>query len=318
MPQWLSKQKDHHIVVLDKNGVIYKDTITLNEKIDIVLLPSFYWFIEKKLPVKFTFQTKEYLPSIFESLTTSAKLSYLAIKKEDFYWLFAYDDQEILKALEKENIDISKVERVYFAQNVFNDMAIDLENNYSLVNIDGILTRIPSTLVSGSKKISQISKNDFNLTKGISLKRYKSFIGENFLYKLITPLVLIILLYIIDTAQIWHTNKNLLQQKNEIFSKYNLPNTTFQNRSILAQLENTYKVQKNLRNLIKTVMSAPYSPNEFITSFKINQKNSVLCIKLENPSDANIFKNYFEQKLIVGNIKSMSVHNSILTVEFNV
>ncbi len=317
MFQWLSKQKDHHVVVLDKGGIVYKDIVSLDKKIDVVLLPSFYWFVEKKLPIRFAFQAKEYLPSIFESLTTSAKLSYLAIQKEDIFWLFAYDDQDILKALEKENINISNVKKVYFAQNVFNDVAIDLDNNYSLININGILTRIPSTLAANGKKISQISKNNFNLTKGISLKRYKSFIGESFLYKLIIPIILIILLYVVDTAQLLYVNKNLLQQKNEIFSKYNLPNTTFQNKSILMQLKNTYKIQKNLRNFIETIMSAPYGTHGFITLFKINQKSSVLSIKLAKASDVNIFKNYFKQKLTIGNIKSIVVRNSILTVEFN-
>jgi len=316
MFRWLSSQKDQNIIILDKNSMIHIGTLLSDKKINVILSPSYYWFVEKKLPIKFTFQAKEYLPSIFESLVTSKNLSYLAIQKEDTFWLFAYDDEEIIQALENEGINISDIEKVYFAQNIFNDGAIDLENNYSLINIKGTITRIPSTLVSPEKQVCKIAKNEFNLTNGITLKRYKSFIDEKILYKVMMPLSLLILLYTVETAKIWYINKNLSQQKEEIFSKHNLPNTTFQNRSILDGLENIYKKQKNLREFIRVILSAPYHPNEYIELFTLDKNSATLYIKLAKISDANIFKNYFEQRLTVGKVKSMSVKSSILTVGF--
>lgn len=317
MFRWLSSQKDKNIIILDKNSIIHKDTLSSDKKINVIVSPSYYWFVEKKLPVTFAFQAKEYLPSIFSSLTTSAHLSYFAVEKEDTYWLFAYDDQEIIKALEDGGINISDIEKIYFAQNIFNgDEAIDLENNYSLVNIKGTITRIPSALVKSKKNISQILNNELKMTNGIVLKRYKSFIDEKILYKVIIPLSLLIVLYSIETVKIWHNNKNLVQQKEEIFSRYNLPNTTFQNRSILERLENIYKKQKNIRNFISIILSAPYRSNEFIKSFTLGKNSAKLHIKLAKTSDADIFKNYFEQRLTTGNVKSMRVKSSILIVEF--
>ncbi len=316
MFQWLSRQKDYNVIILDKNSILPKGTVLSEKKINVVLSPSYYWFIEKKLPIKFTFQAKEYLPSIFESLTPSGKLSYLAIPKGDTFWLFAYDDQKIIKALEDNGINISNVEKIYFAQNVFSKDAIDLENDYSLVDIKGTITRVPTALVNVQKYLSKIPKNEFVLTNGVNLKRYKSFIDEKILYKVFIPLSLLILLYAVEIVKLWHINKNLSEQKEKIFSQYNLPSTTFQNRSILERLENIYKKQKNIREFISVVLSAPYRSNEFIKLFSLDKNSATLRIKLAKISDADIFKNYFEQRLSVGNIKSMSVNSSILTVEF--
>jgi hypothetical protein len=290
MFQWAYNKKLGNIVILDKNG-IFGDIHNKN-RFEIILTPSFYWFTKKNLPIKFTFQAKEYLPSIFEELGIKDDHSYAIVKKEDGFWLFAYSDQVINEALEKYGINPSQVNKIYFAQNVLKSKKpIDLGNGWILANIDGVLSRVPSNLFREKIKVKENILKEIELKNGVELKRYTTYIDEKTVKKLILPIFLLTLLYLTQTFILHRENQKLKQQKDKIFSKYKLLSTAFQNRAVLKSLQNQNNTQDNIRRLLSVIFSMPLLNNEYIQKLDISAEKADIIIKLSDKSRAKILKN---------------------------
>ena len=316
MFQWLSKS-NNSIVILDKKGVV--GNILGDKNIDIILTPSFYWFVEKKFSVKFAFQVKEYLPSIFEEFTDTQGLSYQIVPKGDeLFWLFAYDDKAILEALMKNGIDASKISKIHFAQNSFagQNKAIDLENGFLLTDINGTISRVPNIFVKDSIKFSEFPKEKLSLENGAILKRYTNFIDENLAKKIMFPLLLLVMVEGVEALSLWYRNKKLNIQKENIFKSYDLPQTSFQNRAILKTLQRKIKSQQNIRRFISVLFNAPFDKNEFIKYLKLTDNKASVTIKLKDINSAKKYKNFFLNYLNFADISKMVVKNGTLTTEF--
>jgi len=310
------KEKDSNTVILDKNGLI--GDIIPNKKIDIILSPSFYWFIEKKLPVKYPFQAKRYMPSIFEEFTQNQNLSYFAIsKKEGVFWLFAYSDREILKALEDNGIDMANINKVYFAQNIFpQNITLDMGNGFMLCDIDGYILRVPKTFIKQSISVSDILQKDLDFSRGIVLKKYRGFIQEKLLYKIILPIALLALLFGVESFWLWQKNKQLIHKKESIFTSYGLEPTSFQNKAILSNLKTKNTKQQNIRYFMSNILKLPLQSGEYIKNIDINKDKIILQIKLKNPSNIKKYKDFFKKMIDIVTIVQMNIQNDTLNIEF--
>ena len=315
MFRWLSKS-GNDIVILDKKGAV--GNIFGKKIIDVVLTPSFYWFAEKKLPVKFTFQVKEYLPSIFEEFADTQGFSYQVISKGDnLFWLFAYDDKAILKAIADSGIDISKVSKIYFAQNVFSDIkSINLKNGFLLSNINGIISRVPDSFAKNIVNFSEIPKEKLSFENGVVLKKYTNFIDENLAKKIMLPLLFLVMVEGVEALSLWLRNKKLNTQKETIFKSYNLPQTSFQNRAILKTLQTKIKSQQKIRRFISILLNAPFNKEEFIEDLKLTGHKASVIIKLKDIKNTKKYKNFFLNYMNFADISKMVVKNGTLVAEF--
>lgn len=109
-------------IVSNKSKKIFLSTnsrVFENSKVDIILSPEFYWVRIFEIPVKNIFQAKQIIPTLFEDLIDeNGDLSYQVIKlEENKYLCFAYINQKIFEAIKESGLNLSLVNRVYFAQN---------------------------------------------------------------------------------------------------------------------------------------------------------------------------------------------------------
>ncbi len=317
MFQWLYKNKKSSVVFLDKNGIIGE--IPSNQKVDIILTPSFYWFIKKELSVKFNFQVKEYLPSIFEEFISKKNLSYLSIPKEDgVFWLFGYDDRDILDSLEKNGVESSKIGKIYFAQNISStEKTINLSNGYLLTFIDDTLSRVPESFAKKSESFKDILSDNLSLKDGIALKRYRSFIDEKLLKKVMIPLLVLIILEGFEVISVWQKNQNLSLKKENLFKSYALPATSFQNRAILSNLKKRNLKQQRIRELSYLLSQAPFKSGEYIENLQINTLKASATIRLKDIKNAEKYKSYFINHIGFATIDKILVKDSNLVVEFS-
>ena len=315
MSLWLSK--NDNIIILDKTGIV-GDTLLLEQKMDVVLTPSFYWFVEKKLSLKFNFQVREYLPSIFEEFTNSANLSYLAVSKgDDLFWLFAYDDKTILKSLVDMGVDPSKVKKIYFAQNVFSkEKYITLNDGYMLANIESTISRVPKSCMNSKITSKEISQKVLSLQNGVTLKKYTSFIDDKLVKKFMIPLMLIVIIMGVEAISVWNKNKNLSQQSDKVFTSYNLPPTSFQNKAILSNIKIKSLKQQKVRTFMKAIFRAPLKNTEYIQMLDINEKNANISIKLKKIKNAETLKKYFMKKIDFADIQKILVKDKKMKVKF--
>ncbi len=315
MFQWLFKDSSD-IVILDKKGIV--GDISGERSIDIILTPSFYWFVEKNFSVKFTFQIKEYLPSIFEEFTDTKYLSYQIVPKGDgVFWLFAYDNRVILQALLDNGIDLLRVSKIYFAQNsFFYTKAVDLENGFLLCNLNGVISRVPNDFTKDVIKFNEISKEELSLENGAILKRYTNFIDENLIKKILLPLLFLVVVEGAEGILLWLRNKKLLAQKDTIFQSYNLPPTSFQNRAILSRLKSEINSQKNIRKFIGVLFNTPFNKDDFIKDIELTEHRATITIKLKNRNHADRYKVFLSKNIKFAKISKATLKENILSLEF--
>lgn len=315
MFQWLYKKRANNIIILDKDRAIYNGDI--KNGFDVVITPSFYWFTKRVLPVKFVFQVKEYLPSIFEEMDAPANLSYQVIKKDDEFWLFGYDDASIVEELKKQHIDPSLAHKIYFAQNVFdkND-TVDIGNGYKLINIQDTVSKVPSSLTTKEgKDAKDFIKNGVKLENGVVLKRYKNVVDEKIIRKVMIPLIIIIALQIAQLIKIYIDNKKLTSQRENIFTKYDLPPTTFQNRAILSRLKQKSTKQNAIREFLSMIFQLPLQRKEYVSKIEISSNRAKISIKLTNSSRAEIFKNYLLKTHKFQDLDKIVVKDGLMSAE---
>ena len=303
---YLKPQKN--IIILDKDTIIGN----ISDKNEIILTPSFYWVTKRELPIKFTFEAKKYMPSIFEEIIPSGKYSYFAIKEDKEYLLFAYEDRKIFEALER--FGISNVTGIYFAQNELKDfLPLDLENGFALDLVDGIVTRVPTNIVKNPKRVENLN---IPLKHKITLKRYFHIVDESVVKNLAIASVVLITVFIVESIYFHKESQDIESKAGEVFKKYNLPPTNLQNRAIYSNLYEIAKYQKDLREFLYKVTKISLRSDERVENIDIDGKEANIEITLSNQNRIEYFKNYFLSQNL--DIKKIEVYDKSIKVEFNI
>lgn len=125
--------------------VVYRDmpNNALTQEVDIILTPQFYTLKKETLPIKFGFQAKRIAASIFEGMLEEEKSYEYFVFKEGDAWVFiAYCMDDILHFLQSKEIDLSSVNRLFFAE----QFVQNFQTPYR-VNDENVLTVIDDTVV---------------------------------------------------------------------------------------------------------------------------------------------------------------------------
>ncbi len=247
-----------------------KFRVTQN-KVNIILSPSLYWFKKLSLPVKSIREFKKLLPSIFEDILPEGLYSYSAYKNEDEFYAFAYDDQVIINMLEQSGISLSDVVGVYFAQSELGDIkqniAIDEKN--ALHVKDGVVMFIPLVWVEESipMNLEGISLSKYKIT----LKAYGHIVESLKLYKIVGILSVLIFLVGAKYMITLHKINEVESQRSQLFEKAGLEPTMIQNRSVLDAYKKRYEKQSELRNAIAEILALELLPSQKLNSLILKE-----------------------------------------------
>lgn len=243
--------KKHKTLFLD----IKSPKTNIDEKVNVVLSPSFYWVKKVSLAVKHVREVKKVLPSIFEENLPDGNYSYFVYKKDDDFIAFAYDDKFILDTLSSLGISPSNIADVYFAQSEFEDMkdVLKINEDEVLYIKDSLVTLVPLQWVSEYKEmdLSKI-KHSKHI---VHLHQYSHILGNSALYKIGSILLAFSLL---SGAQYFITAKkraDIVDKKERLFIKYGLKPTMIQNRSMLKKYSSIYERQTIMREHISRILN---------------------------------------------------------------
>jgi len=235
------------IVFLDPNSAI---EVVSDEKIDIVLSPSLYWVQKVKLPVKYVREVKKLLPSLFEDILPDSNYSYSAYKDEDeqgSYFIFAYEDKQIIDLASSFSISSSNISSVCFAQSVLSDLegAVKINETQSIYVKDGVVTLVPCCWIEES---GDIDLKNLNISKHtITLAQFGHIVDNTSLYKIAAVLVTFSVLFFSEYFITKQKIAILEEQKSELFEKHKLKPTMFQNKAVLKKYKDIHKNQTKLR-----------------------------------------------------------------------
>jgi hypothetical protein len=210
------------IKYLDKRNHNFPD-----DKFDILLSPAFYWI--KKVDVNLPdYKIKKIADSFFEGELPKGEFEFYI--KNGF--IIAYSKEDIKNYLEKHNVNISNVNKIYFAQ---------FELRGVLPTFDDIVLCTPTQKID-TTKIEKLTKNYVHFNS-ISLETR----DINFI------IISLIVLTVVNLANVGFLSSKystLLNEISKIYNKYNLPATSYQLEAELEKYKNINDTQTELRNKI--------------------------------------------------------------------
>jgi len=252
------------------------------EKLNIILSPSLYWVKKIVLPVKSVREAKKLLESIFEDSLPEGHYSYTAYKSGDEFLVFAYEDKKILSLLNAKNINMVDVRSIHFAQNEFNSLegAVKINATQSMYLKDEVLVLAPSAWISESRELDlgsmELSKHT------IKLQQFGHIVDNKSLYRVGAILVILALILMVEIFVASSKKDAVVALQDEVFSKYKLQSTMFQNRSTKSKYKNIHKTQTKLRQYISYFLTMKLKKMQKITL--IEYKNKILYVTLSGAS----------------------------------
>ena len=274
-------------IFLDSNSNINYD-IEKDTKLNIIVSPSFYWVKKVSLPIKYVKDAKKLLPSLFEEVLPEGNYSYTTYKKENYFYIFAYEDKLILDAISKANIPSTAISNIYFAQSELDSLetAFSINELQSIYTKDDIVVLVPSNLI---KESQDLNLSELTLSKhSINLQQY-AHIVDNSIFKKVGAAFLILALLFFSEFFILKQKTTLVQtQKAGLISKYKLKQTMFQNKSMLKKYKKIDTKQKNIRKYVLDTLSLKLNPGLSITQMKMVDKK--LIVSFYNASLTSISK----------------------------
>lgn len=277
-------KRERATLFLDPNRV-EELSLDKKERIDIILSPSLYWVQKIKLPIKSLREVKKLLPSIFEDTLPQGNYSYSAYRSGEEYFIFAYEDKKIFELLAQKGIALANIASVRFAQSEFSTLEEPLLINAShcMQIKDELLVLVPSSWLREKKELEMSEIKLSNHT--IKLEQFGHIVEKSTLYKIGLALGLLALLFGVEIYIAKSKQAEIQSAREELFSKYNLQPTLFQNRSLLERYSKIDTTQQKLREYISYFLSMKLKKEQKIELIEL--KGSALFVHISGVQVAN-------------------------------
>jgi len=263
----------------------------INENVNVILSPQYYWIKKVEIPVKSLSEAKKIAPSI------------LKLKPNEFFFsAIKFNNQIFVIAIKKNlklKIDKKYIKSIKIAQFEFYDYeCINLPNNYSLQKIDDIFFCFPKhkdgcICVDDLLEKISLSPYEFNYLNSLN-------ISKSNLILIFSAFILLIISFI-TKGIVYKIELNRINNKYTELLKFNLPLNNYQLNSLIFSLENKIKYNKKIKSILKIVQKIPLKENEYIQKIIFNDDK----IELSIFSKRN-FDRYFNQF----HFKSFKLKNS--------
>lgn len=230
----------------------------VDNKVDIILSPEFYWVRVFEMPVKTISQGKQLVPTLFEDvLESTEKLSYQIIKLENGKFLcFAYENKKIYEAIKNSGINLSFVNSIYFAQNELKNFPSFVYDNKGFIyTSDDILVKVPLNLIGEKVDINEILKNIVLSSNRVDIKLYNNLLNSKQIYVLLIAMVLLIFTNGVLIFDYKKSIDTLQHSKIELFKSSNMPNSLLQTKSIIDSYKQEVKVEVKKREALEYLLS---------------------------------------------------------------
>lgn len=289
------KKQKLPVVFLDKTS---HPNIMSEQKINVILSPSFYWVKRESLPARSVFGAKKLLPFVFEPILPPGNYSYHALKKGDAFDVFAYEDSSIISFLESVGIKTSQIEGIYFAQNEIeqSDRPIQISDEAAMICVGGIWSVVPLRYVQNPSLAADFLGND--LQEKISIDLFKNFVlPQDQLNKVIFSIVALILIFGFDYFFLQKEFGRQMLTQYKIIDEYSLPKTSIELQSLKGELLETQAAQENLRLNIKNLLSLSLADKEKFIRLEAKSGSKIYFeIILKEPKRAEELKSEISSK----------------------
>ncbi|MDB2562092.1 hypothetical protein N9X61_00660 [Sulfurimonas sp.] len=263
-----------------KINTIFLDTSSkdfdITQKVNVVLSPSLYWVKKVSLPLKYVREVKPLIPSLFEDILPEGNYNYFAYKKEEHFFIFAYEDKVILDTLKNKGISITQVNNVYFMQSEIDNISdpLKIDENQSICIKDELVILIPSIW---TQRDEFLDVNTLKLSKNfVKLNQFGHIVNNKSLYTLIIIFSFLISIVAVEYFIVNNKITKTETLKEELFLKNNLKSTMMQNRSMLKEYTSLHQRQMRFREYTSYILAIALTPKQKLSLLSL--KNNKLLV----------------------------------------
>ncbi|MDA3947246.1 MAG: hypothetical protein PF439_11275 [Helicobacteraceae bacterium] len=256
----------------------------LEGAVNIILSPSMYWVKRVTLPVKYLYEVKTLIPSLFEDNLPEGKYSYSTYKDGDSFLIFAYNDKEVLDLIAEKGITSANINNIYLAQSEFDtiDTPINISKNSVIGLKNGVVVKLPSALAPDAATLD-LDKHTFS-KHTIHLTRFNQIADKKSQKVFATIFGFLIVMFatewLITSSQV----SAISEKESEVFSRHNLPSTSFQNEAIHAKLNTTFERQSRIREILNLALTITLKPQEKLEHISLEKSSVIIEIRTDSES----------------------------------
>jgi hypothetical protein len=254
-----------------------KSKYNTKHKVDILLSPEFYWSRVFKIPTKYSYEAKKYLPSLFGDIVPRGVNYRYKISKidKDTFVCIAYSLERVIKGIEDSGLANSNVNKIFFSQFEINyKTSVKINEKYSLEKIDNIVLRVPNKYIEESIDIQNVLENINPSGASISVGYYSNILDTKSYGFIFAILTVIFLANSFDFAKKYVDLKSAKDEIVNIKKKYKLPPTILQTKAKLNKLSKIDREQKAIRDSMFYIFNYDKedTKKESFADFYINKK----------------------------------------------
>ena len=255
----------------------------IDEKVDVILSPEFYWIKKIDIPIKSLKDAKKIAKTLFK---LEGDYFYDALKIGDKFFAVAID-----KHL-KINIPEKYINSIRIAQSeLYPFECIKIDENHYIRKIDNMLFCFPTPAqncveVNEALEKTTLSNKKFNLVNRIE-------IDKKIIFSVLLIFLFINIPLILNAVSI---KKEINRIQNETFSfldANSLPHTTFQLNSILNSLKEELKYNDKIKKDLEIISKTPLNRGDYFKKLTFDGKSFYLEIVTSKNLDG-FFKRYFK------------------------
>ena len=272
---------------------------SLDHSIDIILTPQFYTFIREELDVKFNYQAKQIAQSLFDDyLDHSHEYQYHVYKCDSSWCFLAYNIDKIDDFLQTKGIEKHRVSKIYFAQQLIGQIEtpILIDDNSALVNIDNVITIVPTKIIDSSIEYNSLDIKSLKLrggvTMGSSLNSYVS-LKETLLLGTIFTILGGISLF--EGERIKHSISKENAKLTELLDENPRYASSMVRESILSKYKPIDKIERLKRDSIKDISKLLSNKSE-LELLTIDKNRIKATIKAQNGATSREIGKYAKKR----------------------
>ena len=301
---------------MDKNNrlFIHRDMkpVTVLNSVEIILTPQFYTFLRENLEIRFAYQAKQIAESLFDDyLDGSKSYQYHVYKCQNDWCFFAYNIEEIDTFLESIGIERHRVSKIYFAQQLEEQLTepIKLSETQVLQTIDGTVTLIPAKLMKANTTYNRaFNLTEQKLTSGISMgASLDSFISLKETIILSSLFLILGTVFIIEGSRIKSSISTNEETLSKLFQQYPKYTSLRLRENILSKYKPIDKNERIKRQYVQDI-SKLLSGESQLEDLELTTKTITATIKTANSNIANQVKRNAKAK-------NFKTSNNALTVK---
>lgn len=267
--------------------------VSVQGKVDLILSPSLYWFRTEALPVKTVFQAKKLAPSVFDAITPEGVYSYHVLKRDEGFWLFAYNEEQIIDAVTRTGIRPSDVRHIYFAQTECAALETPLRLGATriLSSVDGVVTELPARYAATAEEASSFFETHERKGPTVGITLYHSTLLDKKQFKRLSIVAgIFALLYGIEYFTARAQLATLLEEQEKIADTYRLPQTSFERDGLINALNKKQKRQTQLRTTAKALFALPADEENHLERLSLGTRELSIAAVFKDPAKADAFK----------------------------